>query len=82
MSAILLKKGTFLYQGTKYGGQNPLTIHEIYAALTPSDSRSDWASESATCCRYKHAEDYKILSLNRCSRSSNVSVLIKEGVFI
>ena len=49
----LVKKGTFLYQGTKYGGQNPLTIHEIYAALTPSDSRSDWASESvaATCCR-------------------------------
>ena len=22
-------------------------IHEIYSALTPSDSRSDWASESA-----------------------------------
>ena len=39
------------------GGENPLTIHEIYAALTPSDSRSDWASK-------------------------NVSVLIKEGVFI
>ena len=35
------------------------TIHEIYAALTPSDSRSDWASESAAA---KHAEDYKILS--------------------
>ena len=33
-------------------GSNPLTIHETYAALTPSDSRSDWASESAgaTCC--------------------------------
>ena len=34
-------------------GDNPLTIHEIYAALTPSDYRSDvgsraWASESAT----------------------------------
>ena len=43
----------FFYPGTKYGGQNPLTIHEIYAALTPSDSRSDWASEfaAATCCR-------------------------------
>ena len=53
MSAILLKKGTFLYPGTKYGGQNPLTIHEIYAVQTPSDSRSDWASEFAvaTCCR-------------------------------
>ena len=36
-----------------WGGENPLTIHEIYAALTPSDSRSDWASEfaAATCCR-------------------------------
>ena len=36
-----------------WGGENSLTIHEIYAALTPSDSRSDWASEfaDATCCR-------------------------------
>ena len=36
-----------------WGGENPLTIHEIYAALTLSDSRSDWASEfaAATCCR-------------------------------
>ena len=24
--------------------ENRLTIHEIYAALTASDSRSDWAS--------------------------------------
>ena len=48
-----VKEGIFLYPGTRYGSQNPLTIHEIYAALTPSDSRSDWASEfaSATCCR-------------------------------
>ena len=30
----------------------------------------------------KQAEDYKILSYNTCTRSSNVSVLIKEGVFI
>ena len=29
------------------GAGNPLTIHRLYAALTPSDSRSDWASESA-----------------------------------
>ena len=44
---------TFLYLGTKYGGQNPLTIDEICAALTPSVSQSDWASEfaAATCCR-------------------------------
>ena len=36
-----------------YMGQNPLTIHEIYAALTPSDSWSDCASEiaAATCYR-------------------------------
>ena len=43
----------FCTQERSMGGQNPLTIHEIYAALTPSDSRSDvcsqraWASESA-----------------------------------
>ena len=40
------------------GGVENLTIHEIYAALTPSDSQSDWASESAAA---KQAEDdYKI----------------------
>ena len=34
------------------GVGNSLTIHEIYAALTPSDSRSDSASEfvAATYC--------------------------------
>ena len=31
-----------MYPGTKYGVGNRLTIHEIYAALTPNDSRSDW----------------------------------------
>ena len=45
----------------------------------PSDCRSDWASELAAA---KQAEDYKIESQNMCSRSSNVSVLLKEGVFI
>ena len=39
------------------GGENPLTIHEIYADLTPSDSLSYWASEFAAA---KRAEDYKI----------------------
>ena len=39
------------------GGENPLTIHEIYAALPPSDSQSDWASEFAAA---KQAEDYNI----------------------
>ena len=69
----------FCTPGTKYGGQNPLTIHKIYAALTPSDCRSDWASEFASA---KQAEDYKIESQTMCSRSSNVSVLLKERVFI
>ena len=56
MSAIL-------YPGTKYGGQNPLTIHEIYAALTPSDSPSDWVpSLLPPLAAAKQAEDYKILS--------------------
>ena len=36
-----VKEGYSSYPGTKYGGQNPLTIHEISAALTPSYSRSD-----------------------------------------
>ena len=39
------------------GGENPLTIHDIYAALTPSDSRRDWASGFAAA---KQVEDYKI----------------------
>ena len=35
--------------------ENPLTIHEIYAALTPSDFWSDWSYKfaAATCCRWK-----------------------------
>ena len=36
------------------GGENPLTIHNISAALTSGDSRSDWASESAAA---KQAEE-------------------------
>ena len=54
----------FLYPGTKYGGQNPLTIHEIYAALTPSDSRCDSGLPSLlpALATAKQAEDYKILS--------------------
>ena len=37
----------------RYGGENLLTIHEISAALTSSDSGSDWASEfaAAAWCR-------------------------------
>ena len=37
------------------GVENPLTIHEVYAALTSSDSQSNWASEFAAA---KQAEDY------------------------
>ena len=40
------------------GGENPLTIDERYAALTPSDSRSEWASDFAAAT--KQAENYKI----------------------
>ena len=40
-------------------GENHLTIHEVSAALTPSDSRSDWAFESAAA---KQAENYNIKS--------------------
>ena len=44
-----------------WGVGNPLTIHQISAALTPSDSRSDWDSESAAAtAAAKQAEDYKI----------------------
>ena len=39
------------------GGENPLTIHKIFVALTPTDFQSDWTSESAVA---KQAEDYKI----------------------
>ena len=47
-----VKEGYFFvprYQGV----ENFHKIHEIYAALTPSDSRSDQASEfeAATYCR-------------------------------
>ena len=55
----LVKEGYFFVPSAKHGGgrgggENLLTmIHEIYDALTPSDSQSDWASEfatTATCC--------------------------------
>ena len=46
-----VKEGYFFEPRYEVWVQNPLTIHEIYAARTPSDSRSDWASEfaAATC---------------------------------
>ena len=45
-------KGMILFCSLRYeiwggGGENPLTIDEIYTALTPSGSRSDWASDFA-----------------------------------
>ena len=57
MSAICKRWDTFLYPYTRYGGENPLTIHKISAALMPSDCRRDWTFESAAA---KQAEDYKI----------------------
>ena len=58
------RRGLFLRPHTKYGGQNPLTIHEIYAALTPSDFRSDSGLLSLLppLAAAKQAEDYKISS--------------------
>ena len=53
-----------MYPCTKYGDENPLTIHEIYAALTLSDTRSDWAFESAATldgAAAKQAENYNIM---------------------
>ena len=47
----------FCTQVRSMGGENPLTIHKIYAVLTRSDSRSVWAAKSAAA---KQAEDYKI----------------------
>ena len=45
-----VREGYFLYPCTKYGGKNHLTIHQIFAALTPSDSRSDCMG-FRVCCR-------------------------------
>ena len=56
-SRFCIKWVFFCTQVRSMGGENPLTIHEMYAALTPSNSRSDWASEFAAA---KQAEDYKI----------------------
>ena len=43
--------------------ENPLTIHEMSAALTTSDSRNDWAFESAVAtATAKQAENYNIKS--------------------
>ena len=55
-----VKEGyVFVPRNEVAGGENPLTIHEIYAVMMPSDSRSDWASESAAA---KQAENNKIKS--------------------
>ena len=58
------------------GGENFLTIHEIYAALTPSDSRSDWASEfaAATSCSVLIKEGVFIYW-------KKSAFLLKEGCF-
>ena len=56
-SPRFVKEGYFSVPWYKVWGENPHTIHEISAALTPSDSRSDWTSGSAAA---KQADDYKI----------------------
>ena len=61
MSTICKGRVRFSTQLRNMGGENPLKIHEISAALTPSDSRSDWASESAAGTAVaKQAEDHKM----------------------
>ena len=59
-----VKEGYFFVPRYEVWGQNPLTIHEIYAAMTPSDSRSDSGLPSflPPLAAAKQAEDYKILS--------------------
>ena len=54
-----VNEGYFFTQVRSMRGKNPLTIHEVSAALTPSDYRSDYASESAAA---KQADDYNIKS--------------------
>ena len=61
------------------GSENPFTIHEIYTALTPSDSRNDWASEcAATTVAAKQVENYNIISL-KFSYLYNDDILGVEG---
>ena len=45
-SAICTGISYYCHTCTKYRVSNSLTIHDIYAALTPSDSRSQWPSQS------------------------------------
>ena len=53
------------------GGENHLTIHELYAALTPSDSRSDWVSESAAATAGRYCRPL-LLPLNRQRITVNI----------
>ena len=55
---------------------NPRNIRRVTAEVTGLPSLLPPLAAA------KQAEDYKIESQNTCSRSSNVSVLLKEGVFI
>ena len=58
-----VKEGYFFVPRCEVWGSNPLTIHETYAALTSSDSRSDSGLPSLLPpLAAKHAEDYKIVS--------------------
>ena len=57
-----VKEGYFFVPGYEvWGGENPLTIHELYAALTPSDSEvTGLPSLLPPLATAKQAEDYKI----------------------
>ena len=59
MSAICNRRVLFCTQVLSMRGENPLTIHEVSAALMLSDTRSDWGYESAAA---KQAGNYNIKS--------------------
>ena len=77
----------FCTQVRSMGGENPRTIHEIYAALTPSDFRNvTRASEfaAATCCRWTGKLNY-VFPFIQCQcfeKRRGVYLLEKVSVFI
>ena len=69
-------------QDQSQGGENPLTIHKIYAALTPSDSRSDWASESAAAKHQKLKCEFLFFQYQSFDKGRGDFLLEKVSVFI
>ena len=69
------------------GGENPLTIHEIYAALTPSDFRSAWAFESAAVNRQRMITSkvkfvFQFIQCQCFDKRRGVFLLEKVSVFL